>query len=35
MLSDLKRPDKKTLEQAMKGHIVAEAQLVGSYQEGL
>ena len=34
VLPDLKRPNKKSLEQAMQGHIVAEAQLVGSYQKG-
>jgi Raf kinase inhibitor-like YbhB/YbcL family protein len=34
VLPDLKRPNKKALEQAMQGHIVAEAQLVGSYQKG-
>lgn len=35
MLPDLHEPDKKRLEQAMLGHIVAEAQLVGTYQKGL
>ncbi len=34
VLPDLKKPNKHTLEQAMKGHIVAEAQLVGTYQKG-
>ena len=34
VLPDLKMPNKKSLEQAMQGHIVAEAQLVGSYQKG-
>jgi Raf kinase inhibitor-like YbhB/YbcL family protein len=34
VLPDLKRPNKKVLEQAMHGHIIAEAQLVGSYQKG-
>jgi len=34
VLPDLKNPTKKTLEQAIKGHIVAEAQLVGTYQKG-
>jgi Raf kinase inhibitor-like YbhB/YbcL family protein len=33
VLPDLKKPTKKTLEQAIKGHIVAEAQLVGTYQK--
>ncbi len=34
VLPDLGRPTTKALEQAMKGHIVAEAQLVGTYQKG-
>ncbi len=34
VLPDLKEPNKKTLEQAMQGHIVAETQLVGTYQKG-
>jgi len=34
MLPDLKKPTKAALEQAMKGHVVAEAQLVGTYQKG-
>jgi phosphatidylethanolamine-binding protein (PEBP) family uncharacterized protein len=34
VLPDLKNPTKKTVEQAIKGHIVAEAQLVGTYQKG-
>jgi len=34
VLPDLKHPDKKALENAMKGHIVAEARLVGTYQKG-
>ncbi|ACV35372.1 YbhB/YbcL family Raf kinase inhibitor-like protein [Accumulibacter sp.] len=34
VLPDLEKPNKRTLEQAMKGHIVAEAQLVGTYQKG-
>ena len=33
VLPDLKRPNKAVLEKAMKGHIVAEAQLVGTYQK--
>jgi Raf kinase inhibitor-like YbhB/YbcL family protein len=32
VLPDLQRPTKSTLEQAMKGHILAEAQLVGTFQ---
>ena len=34
VLPDLGRPTRKTLEQAMKGHVVAEALLVGTYQKG-
>jgi Raf kinase inhibitor-like YbhB/YbcL family protein len=34
MLPDLKRPTKPKLEQAMKGHVLAEAQLIGTYQRG-
>jgi Raf kinase inhibitor-like YbhB/YbcL family protein len=33
MLADLNRPTKAQLEQAMKGHIIGEAQLVGTYQK--
>jgi Raf kinase inhibitor-like YbhB/YbcL family protein len=33
VLPDLKKPTKKVLERAMKGHIVAQAQLVGRYQK--
>jgi Raf kinase inhibitor-like YbhB/YbcL family protein len=33
-LPDLEKPNKKKLEQAMQGHIIAEAQLVGTYQKG-
>lgn len=33
VLPDLKKPNKKALEQAMQGHIIAEAQLVGTYQK--
>lgn len=32
-LPDLKRPTKKALEQALKGHILAQAQWVGTYQK--
>jgi Raf kinase inhibitor-like YbhB/YbcL family protein len=32
-LSDLNSPTKKDLEQAMKGHILAEVQLMGTYQK--
>jgi Raf kinase inhibitor-like YbhB/YbcL family protein len=34
VLPDLREPDKKALEQAMQGHIVAEAQVIGTYQKG-
>ena len=33
LLPDLKRPTKVALEKAMQGHIVAQAQLVGTYQQ--
>ena len=33
-LPDLKKPAKGALEQAMKGHIVAQAQLMGTYEKG-
>ena len=35
VLPDLNTPSKKTLELAMEGHIIAETQLVGTYQKGL
>ena len=31
VLPDLREPDKKTLVEAMQGHIVAEAQVIGTY----
>jgi hypothetical protein len=34
VLPDLKKPTKAGLERAMKGHTVAEAQLIGTYQKG-
>ena len=34
VLPDLEKPNKKALEQAMQGHIIAQAQLVGTYQKG-
>jgi Raf kinase inhibitor-like YbhB/YbcL family protein len=34
VLPDLKRPRKADLERAMKGHVVAEAVLIGTYQRG-
>jgi Raf kinase inhibitor-like YbhB/YbcL family protein len=33
VLPDLREPDKAALEKAMKGHIIAETQLVGTYQK--
>jgi Raf kinase inhibitor-like YbhB/YbcL family protein len=33
VLPDLTQPDKKTLEQAMAGHVVAEAQVIGTYRK--
>ena len=34
VLPDLKRPNKATLETAMRGHILAQATLIGTYQKG-
>lgn len=34
VLPNLGRPAKKALEQAMKGHVVAEARSIGAYQKG-
>ena len=34
VLPDLKKPNKGALEKAMKGHIIAEAQLIGTYEKG-
>jgi len=34
VLPDLKIPTKSALELAMKGHVIAEAQLIGTYQKG-
>jgi hypothetical protein len=34
LLPDLGKPRKADLEKAMKGHVIAEAQLVGTYQKG-
>ena len=34
LLPDLKQPGKSKLEEAMKGHILSEAQLIGTYQKG-
>jgi len=34
ILPDLKRPTKAQLEAAMKGHVLGEAQLLGTYQKG-
>lgn len=33
VLPDLKQPDKAALERAMKGHVVAEGQLIGTYEK--
>jgi Raf kinase inhibitor-like YbhB/YbcL family protein len=33
VLADLKRPTKDQLLTAMKGHVLAEAQLVGTYEK--
>ncbi len=33
MLPDLNRPTKAKLEEAMKGHIIGQAQLMGTYQK--
>ena len=33
VLPDLKQPDKATLERAMKGHVIAEGQLIGTYEK--
>jgi Raf kinase inhibitor-like YbhB/YbcL family protein len=33
VLPDLQRPDKKALEAAMQGHILAQATLIGTYQK--
>jgi Raf kinase inhibitor-like YbhB/YbcL family protein len=33
VLPDLREPDKKTLEKAIQGHIVAETQVIGTYQK--
>ena len=34
VLPDLQEPTKKQLEAAMQGHIIAEAQVMGTYQKG-
>ena len=34
LLDDLNEPDKKTLLVAMEGHVLARAQVVGTYQKG-
>jgi len=33
VLPDLGRPDKAKLEQAMRGHILAQAELIGTYEK--
>ena len=34
VLGDLGKPDKATLEAAMQAHVLAQAQLIGTYQKG-
>jgi Raf kinase inhibitor-like YbhB/YbcL family protein len=34
VLADLRKPKKAELEKAMKGHVIGEAQLVGTYAKG-
>ena len=34
VLPDLKQPTKAKLEEAIKGHVIGEAQLMGTYQKG-
>lgn len=34
VLGDLGKPDKRKLEAAMSGHVLGQAQLVGTYQKG-
>jgi hypothetical protein len=34
LLPDLKRPTKAALERAMDGHVLARAELIGTYQKG-
>jgi len=33
VLPDLEQPNKETLEQAMRGHILAQVELIGTYQK--
>jgi hypothetical protein len=33
-LGDLKQPDKAALERAMAGHVLAKAELIGTYEKG-
>jgi hypothetical protein len=33
MLADLRQPNKATLEKAMRGHILAQSTLIGTYQK--
>lgn len=33
LLPDLERPTKKQLEKAMQGHVLAQAELIGTYQK--
>jgi Raf kinase inhibitor-like YbhB/YbcL family protein len=34
VLADLRGPDKAKLEKAMEGHVLAQAELIGTYQKG-
>jgi Raf kinase inhibitor-like YbhB/YbcL family protein len=34
VLKDLKHPAKAALEQAMRGHVIGQAELIGLYQRG-
>ena len=34
VLPDLQEPDKASLERAMRGHVLEQAQLIGTYQKG-
>lgn len=34
VLADLGQPTRSTLEKAMTGHVIAQAELIGTYQRG-
>jgi phosphatidylethanolamine-binding protein (PEBP) family uncharacterized protein len=34
LLGDLGSPSKRDLERAMEGHVLAKAELVGTYEKG-